>query len=116
MSKITGGCHCGKVKWQADVEIETVMECNCSHCSRKGFLLAFLPVDNFTLVSDADEEREYLFNKKHISHLFCKTCGVQSHGVGTGPDGTKMAMINVRCAVDVDVSKLKVQQVDGKSL
>jgi hypothetical protein len=37
-----GSCHCGRIAFEADTEIETVMECNCSHCARKGYLLHFI--------------------------------------------------------------------------
>jgi hypothetical protein len=34
-----GGCHCGRIAFEVDGEIGTVMECNCSHCRPKGYLM-----------------------------------------------------------------------------
>lgn len=116
MQKVTGGCHCGAVRFEATADISTVMECNCSHCSKKGFLLTFTPAENFSLLSGEDVLTEYKFNKKAISHLFCARCGVQPFGRGKGPDGTEMAAINVRCVDDVDLAALDRKPIDGKSL
>ena len=97
------------------MELGKVMECNCSHCSRKGFLLSFVPAPQFKLLQGEDSLSEYLFNKKAIRHLCCSACGVQPYGIGTGPDGKQMVAVNVRCLDGVDVSGLTVTQVDGKS-
>lgn len=112
----TGGCHCGKVRFEIQADIGQVLSCNCSICSRTGWLLTFVGVDQFTLLSGEDDLSDYQFNKKHIHHLFCATCGVRSFARGTTQDGREMRAINVRCLDDVDISTLTVQQVDGKSL
>lgn len=111
-----GGCHCGAVRFDVELDLsQPVMECNCSHCAKKGFLLAFAPGEALKLLSGEDALTEYRFNKKQIAHLFCATCGVQAFGRGVRPDGVKTAAINVRCLDGVDLGALTVQQVDGKS-
>ena len=111
MKTYTGGCHCGAVRYEVEMDLKKVMECNCSHCSKKGFLLSFVDRDKFSLQSSEDMLIEYFFNKKTIRHLFCRVCGVQSFAEGvTFP---KVA-INVRCLDEVDVSKLTIEQVNGK--
>lgn len=111
----TGGCHCGAVRFEADVDLSTAIECNCSHCSKKGFILTFAPADHFTLLSGEEKLTEYRFNTKKIAHLFCADCGVQSFGRGEGPDGAVTAAVNVRCLDDIDLAALTPHQVDGKS-
>lgn len=115
MNTYTGSCHCGAVKFTVDADIEKIMECNCSHCARKGFLLSFVPAENVTIESGEDNLTEYRFNKKHIAHLFCKTCGVQAFGRGERPDGSTTYAINVRTIPDLDVTALTIENVDGKS-
>ena len=114
----TGGCHCGAVRYEVALDLSApVMECNCSHCAKKGFLLAFAPAEAFTLASGEGALSEYRFNSKTIRHLFCATCGVQSFGRGVPPGGgAEMAAINVRCLDDVDPATLTITPVDGKSL
>ena len=73
-----GSCHCGKVTFEVEGTPTEVNECNCSHCSRKGFQLWFVPRGQFTLKSGESELTPYLFNKRHIQHTFCKTCGTEA--------------------------------------
>jgi len=115
MTTYTGGCHCGKVRYEADMELESVISCNCSHCGMKGLLLSFIPLDSFRLLSGEDSLTEYRFNKKQIEHLFCSICGVQSFSYGVNKDGDRMAAINVRCLDNVDPATLTQVPFDGKS-
>jgi len=113
--KHTGSCHCGQVSFEVEGEPEQVMECNCSHCSRKGFLLWFVPRDKFKLLQGADNLTTYKFNKHIIAHQFCKTCGCQAFAYGKDRSGAERAAINVRCLADIDISLLKRIPVDGRS-
>jgi hypothetical protein len=113
--KHTGGCHCGKVRYEVEMEIGKVIECNCSICSKKGYLLSFAPSTAFKLLSGENNLNDYQFNKHIVHHLFCKTCGIGSFSKGKGPDGTEMHAINVRCLDGVDLDKLDLMPYDGRS-
>jgi len=110
-----GSCHCGRTRYEVQGEIGTVMECNCSHCSRKGFLLWFVPRQALQLQTSPDELASYFFNKHVIEHRFCPTCGCQPFGLGTDPAGNAVAAINVRCLEDLDLGSLKRVAYDGRS-
>lgn len=112
----TGGCHCGKVRFQVKTSLAEVVSCNCSICSKTGSLLSFAPASEFELLSGEDNLSDYQFNKHIIHHLFCKTCGIRSFAHGVGPDGNKSFAINARCLDDVDVSTLTPMHFDGKSM
>ncbi|HUJ77193.1 MAG TPA: GFA family protein [bacterium] len=112
----TGSCHCGKVRYEVTMELGQVTECNCSHCSRKGFLLQFVPAEQFKLLQGEQALTEYRFNRRVIQHLFCSTCGVQSFARGNRPDSTAVVAVNVRCLEGVDATALPRKQVDGKRL
>ena len=116
MTTYSGGCHCGKVRFEAEAELTQVLECNCSHCSMKGLLLAFIPASSFTLRMGEDALTLYQFNKKHIDHLFCSSCGVQSFGRGKDKEGNQMIALNARCLDGVDPSTLSKMPFDGKGL
>lgn len=111
-----GGCHCGAVRFEVDLDLNAPMlECNCSICSKTGTRLAFVGADKFTLKSGEEHLKDYLFNKKHIHHLFCTTCGVRSFASGATPDGGKMYAVNVRCLDDVDLDAMQIKRHDGKN-
>jgi hypothetical protein len=112
----SGGCQCGKVRYEVQMDLCEVLACNCSRCGRLGSLLAFAPATQFKLVSGDTDLTKFEFNKHNIQHQFCSTCGIQSFALGTNPKtGAKMAAINVRCVDGVDVDSLKVRKVDGAS-
>jgi hypothetical protein len=116
MTTHTGSCHCGAVQFEAEIDLsQPVLECNCSHCSRKGFLLSFAGAQQLRLANADVALTEYKFYKHQITHLFCPTCGVQAFARGKRPDGGDMVAVNVRCIEGIDLSSLVRQPVDGKS-
>lgn len=110
-----GSCHCGRTRFEVEGEFEEAMECNCSHCSRKGYLLWFVPRDRLRPASLLSELSTYRFNKHVIDHHFCPDCGCAPFGLGSAPDGTAMAAINIRCLEGVELSAVKRVPVDGRS-
>lgn len=112
--KHSGSCHCGSLAFEAEGEIESGMECNCSHCSRKGYLLWFIPREQFALTSDDSTLSTYTFNKHEIKHHFCANCGCAPFGFGS-MQGKAMAAINLRCLEDIDLDSIQRQKVDGRS-
>jgi hypothetical protein len=112
----TGGCHCGRVRYEVTSEIASVVACNCSICMKRGALWSFAGADQFVLRSGGDDLADYQFGKKVIQHLFCRHCGIASFSRGKAPDGRDMVAVNVRCLDDMDVASLAVIPYDGKSL
>jgi hypothetical protein len=113
--KYTGSCHCGRVKYEVEGEIDRAIECNCSICQRKGSLLWFVPLEQFTLLTPDENAADYQFNKHVIHHRFCTTCGMHPYAEGVGPKGQKMAAINVRCLEGIDLAQVPRMQFDGRS-
>ena len=113
--KNLGGCHCGKVRYEVEMKVENAVECNCSICFKRGSLLDFVPESHFKLQSGEGDLKNYQFNKHVLNHLFCTNCGILSFCTGSAPDGSKMVAINLRTLDQVDLTKLKVRQHDGRS-
>lgn len=111
-----GSCHCGRITFEVEGEFDAVMECNCSHCSRKGYLLWFVPRERLHIGTPETDMASYRFNKHAIDHRFCPHCGCAPFGLGSGPDGKPMAAINVRCLEGVALETLKRTPFDGRSL
>jgi hypothetical protein len=114
--KHTGGCHCGKVRFEVEMNLENALSCNCSICQKRGSLLDFVPESQFKLLSGENNLTDYQFYKKVVHHLFCKTCGIVSFAKAVAPNGQPMVAVNVRCLDDVDLSKLKIHEYDGRSV
>jgi hypothetical protein len=113
MIRHLGGCHCGRVRFEvlAPEEIE-VSECNCSICSKSGYLHLIVPADRFRLLTGTDALTTYTFNTQTAKHLFCSVCGVKSFYVPRShPDGFS---INARCIDSGTIKRLNIHQVNGR--
>jgi hypothetical protein len=110
-------CHCGRVAYEVEGEIDSALACNCSICQRKGSLLWFVPRDKFRLTTPEDAAETYLFNKHVIKHRFCKVCGIHPYAEAVNPrTGQPTAAINIRCIEGIDLDKVPVKHFDGRSL
>ncbi len=114
--KYMGGCHCGRIAFEVDTEIKQVIECNCSICSKRGYLLAFVPAAQVRLHTPESDLSTYTFNKHVIRHHFCPVCGAAPFGRGIDGNGNEMFAVNVRCLDGVDPHALEIQPFDGRSL
>lgn len=94
--KYQGGCHCGRVRFEVEAPDHLeVTDCNCSICSKSGFLHLIVGKQEFTLLSGEDDLSTYTFNTGTAKHLFCKVCGIKSFYIPRShPDGYS---VNARC-------------------
>ncbi|HLU13863.1 MAG TPA: GFA family protein [Arenimonas sp.] len=117
MTTYTGSCHCGRVAFEVQGEIDGGVACNCSICRRKGWLLWFVPREAFTLKTPESDLASYTFNQHRIKHRFCPVCGVQPFAEGSNPKtGEAVTAINLRCLDDLDLDAVPVRHFDGRSL
>src|SRR5215813_14209463 len=70
--KYKGSCHCGKVAFEVEGELNGAMACNCSMCSRKGSLLWFVPRDHLHVLASEADIGTYTFNKHLVKHRFAR--------------------------------------------
>src|SRR5215212_4210755 len=54
----TGGCHCGRVRYEVTTELTGVVACNCSICMKRGALWASTGADQLVLQSGADDLKD----------------------------------------------------------
>jgi len=110
----TGGCHCGRVRFEVVAPARLkVTQCNCSICSKSGYLHLIVPKARFKLLTGAEYLTKYQFNTGTAQHLFCRVCGIKSFYVPRShPDGYS---INARCLDEGTVEELRVIPSDGKN-
>ena len=112
MTTHTGGCHCGRVRFEvtAPQDLE-LTRCNCSICRMTGFLHLIVPGTDFRLLSGGDDLTTYTFNTGVAQHRFCRHCGVKSFYVPRShPDGIS---VNANCLDDGTVSSASITDFDG---
>jgi hypothetical protein len=113
--KHVGSCHCGRVKFEVDGDIQSVVSCNCSICQRKGVLMWFVPRSALHLLTPEENSSVYAFHTHVIKHRFCPHCGIHAYGEAPAPSGEPMAAVNARCLDGVDLETLTVTHFDGRS-
>ena len=108
-----GGCHCGAVRFQVIIDRDTVYDCNCSICRKKGYLHLIVPPENFTLLRGQENLTNYSFNTKVAQHTFCSICGIHSfYRPRSHPD---MIDVNIR-ALDLDLlDRFEIRSFDGQN-
>lgn len=69
MVRHTGGCYCGRVRFEvltpANIEVS---ECNCSICTKSGYLHLIVPGEQFSLLSGRETLTLYSFNTHTAKH------------------------------------------------
>ena len=108
-----GGCHCGAVRFAAELPKRlTAQDCNCSICSKTGFLHLIVPEGRFRLVGGGDRLTSYGFGTGIARHLFCSLCGIKGfYRPRSNPDGWS---VNARCLDDYASLDLRVDPFDGR--
>jgi hypothetical protein len=108
-----GGCHCGRVRFRVTASLDRVTYCNCSICSKKGYLHLIVALEQFELVRGKEALATYRFNTGVAQHTFCSTCGIHPFYVPrSDPDKID---VNVRCLDGVDLAALTIGQFDGRN-
>jgi hypothetical protein len=107
-----GGCHCGAIRFEVKGDLADLCDCNCSVCTKKGFLHLIVAQDHFTLLAGHAALATYQFNTRIAKHHFCRTCGMHPFYIPrSDPDKID---VNARCIDDIDISILKPVRFDGR--
>jgi hypothetical protein len=90
-----GGCHCGQVRFRAQIDLDLLSQCSCSICTKKGILhLPVFPAD-LELLSGKNALTVYTFGTGVAQHTFCTHCGMHAFYIPRSqPD---KITVNARC-------------------
>lgn len=114
MVQCSGGCHCGRVKFEIGIPGEIIIHrCNCSICEKTGYLHLVVPASQFTLLNGEEDLQEYRFHTGVARHLFCRHCGIKSFYVPRShPDSFS---INLNCIDLPDAVDVTIDAFDGQN-
>jgi hypothetical protein len=112
MASIRGGCHCGRIRFEVDADLERVSVCNCSICQRTGYLHWTVAPERVRILAGDGEWTSYRFGTRVAEHRFCPTCGISPFRIARSDP--EQLDLNARCLEGVDVDSLAVERFDGR--
>jgi hypothetical protein len=113
MREYPGSCHCGRVRFSVSAPESVELErCNCSICSKSGYLELIVPRSRFELLSGEADLSTYTFNTGVARHTFCRHCGIKPFYVPrSNPDGVA---VNFNC-LDEKPPGVEIVDFDGQN-
>ena len=114
MYMCSGGCHCGRVKYEVEIPgVITVHRCNCSICRKSGYLHLIVTANHFKLLCGEESLVDYRFHTGVARHLFCGHCGIKSFYVPRShPDSFSVNLNCIDMPAEVDVT---IEAFDGRN-
>ncbi len=108
-----GSCHCQAISFTVDApEMLEADYCNCSICSKSGYLHLIVPLTKFKLISGEESLATYTFGSGIAKHTFCRHCGIKPfYYPRSNPDGID---INAHC-LDTQAQSVNVTNFDGQN-
>lgn len=121
-----GSCHCGKIKFECDVDLAAgTTRCNCGFCSKTRYWMVFAKEGQFRLLEGESLLSDYRYTPPQMSepflHLhFCSHCGVRPFGRGghLPQMGGSFHAVNVMCLDDVsdeELASAPIHFADGRN-
>jgi hypothetical protein len=115
MHRYEGSCHCGRVRFEVDAELDHVRVCDCSICRKRGALIHRVSGEHIRFLTPLESMTLYTWNTHTARDYFCPTCGILPfRRPRTAQDG--VWGMNVRCLDGVDLEAIPVKRVFGSRL
>lgn len=110
----SGSCHCGKIKFEVDADIDHVRVCDCSLCKKRGALNFRVAEDDLRLLTPLGELTLYQWHTRTAKDYFCPVCGILPfRRPRTAPE---LWTVNVRCLDGVELASIPEKRVFGSKL
>ena len=115
ISTYHGSCHCGAVRFEADLDLSAgTGRCNCSICRRYGTLWSYYAPKDVRISAGQDETARYLWGKRHLEFHRCRHCGCVTHWASVDRSVERMG-VNARLMAPEILAAARLRHTDGAS-
>lgn len=120
-----GSCHCKRIRFEIDADIDHVRSCDCSICSMRGALIYRVSAGAFRLLTPLEELSAYRWGSHTATDYFCPSCGILSFRKPSHPTVEEQAAgalpfdgwaVNTRCLAGFDPESVPVRRIRGSRL
>ncbi len=120
-----GACHCGRVRFEIEADIDHVRVCDCSVCRKRGALNHRVPKENLRLLTSWDDLVLYQWGSRTAKDYFCSTCGTLPFRRPSDPTAQERLegvqpfdgwAVNVRCLEGVDLDSIPITRIYGSRI
>lgn len=125
MTIYSGSCHCGRIRFEVDADIEHVRICDCSICRRRGALNVRVPKEKLRLLTPWEELSLYQWGSRTAKDYFCPVCGILPFRRPSDPTQQELRegvvpfdgwAVNARCLEGIDVDSIPVRRIFGSRI
>ena len=125
MKTYRGSCHCGRTRFEVDLDLDHVRSCDCSICLKRGALIHRVDAERLRLLTPIEELTLYQWHTRTAEDYFCPICGIlpfrrprhrSPQEIAAGVPEFSGWSINVRCLEGVEVDTIPVKRVYGSKL
>lgn len=125
MKTYAGSCHCGRIRFEVDLDLDHVRVCDCSICRRRGALIHRVPEDRVRIATPFEDMTLYQWHTRTAEDWFCPVCGIlpfrrprvrTSDEAAAGVAAFSGWSVNVRCLEGVDLDAIPVRRIHGSRL
>jgi hypothetical protein len=85
MKTYRGSCHCGKIRFEMDTEIDHVRVCDYSICRRRGTLNHRVPQERLRLLTLWSDLVPHQWSSRTARDYFCPVCSILPFGRPSDP-------------------------------
>lgn len=117
MKTYHGSCHCGAVRFAAEIDLAAgTMRCNCTFCRKIRCWAVRVKPEHFKLIAGENEMSTYQFGARTEQHKFCRHCGMRAFGAVHPGTDREFFLASVSCLDDATVEELAaapLRYIDG---
>lgn len=120
MKRYQGSCHCKRVQFeiQADLEGEGTMRCNCTSCAKRRWWSVKVKPEHFTSLGGEQEMVNWREGGIATGGGFCKHCGIVPYAAVAAAEWNDGAYYSVNVAAldgldPATLDKVKIIYLDG---